>query len=59
METKASILAEIDALETRIERLEDNLKYADHGAYGQDKERISDLKRVVQTLKTELEEGEA
>lgn len=33
-----------------IENLEDGLKYADHGAYGQDKERIRNLRSEMQEL---------
>ena len=43
----------IDALYARIKDLEDNLPYADHGAYSQDKERIRKLYEEVANMKAQ------
>ena len=43
-------MRDADYFRRRIESLEAGLKYADHGAYGQDKERIAELKRELSQL---------
>lgn len=41
----------IESIEKRTESLEKYLKYADHGAYGQDKRKISVNKQALEILK--------
>lgn len=43
----------LDALYARIKDLEDNLPYADHGAYSQDKDRIRKLREEVANMKAQ------
>lgn len=38
-------------LDNRIKKIKSNLKYADHGAYGQSKREIENLKTAQQRLK--------
>jgi hypothetical protein len=53
-ERKQEITASLTAKRRTIASLSNGLKYADHGAYGQDKSRISALEREVLTLGKEL-----
>jgi hypothetical protein len=54
MKTKDIIVAEMKTKRERIVILKDGLKYADHGAYGQDRSRIATLEREVEQLGKEL-----
>ena len=47
--------AKLDALYARIKDLEDNLPYADHGAYSQDKDRIRKLREEIKALEVMAE----
>jgi len=44
---------QINALKVRIQSLQERLPYADGGAYYQDKQRISELKRELVALQTQ------
>ena len=52
--TKEEIINELTQKRRQIVWLEENLKYADHGAYVQDKAKIAVLEREVERLGTEL-----
>jgi len=39
-----------------IDDAEDDLRYADHGAYGQGKERIQRLRREIELLELQMRE---
>ena len=54
MERKEEVIAELTSKRRSIVSLKENLKYADHGAYGQDTEKISRLEREVEQLGKEL-----
>jgi len=54
MKTKEEITNELTQKRRQIVSMKENLKYADHGAYGQDEERISVLEREVEQLGKEL-----
>lgn len=46
------VISQIEMIEARIKRMEEDLKYADGGAYSQDKERIRQAREeLVQWLK--------
>jgi len=54
MKTKDEVINELTSKRRQIVTLKENLKYADHGAYGQDQEKISRLEREVEQLGKEL-----
>lgn len=53
-----TIKAAIESRRRQIAYIEDGLKYADHGAYGQDTAKIRDLNFEIDHLKRELERAE-
>ena len=47
----------LEKLEFSIAKLEKYLPYADHGAYGQDKRRITDNKQMIVRIKQMIKEN--
>lgn len=52
--TKQAIKDAIESRQRRIASIKEALPYADHGAYGQDKQRIRDYEEEITQLKRSL-----
>lgn len=59
MRKLSDILADIRNTEHRIKMLKEDMQYADHGAYGQDKDRLAALQMRLGELKSELAQVDA
>ena len=49
------LIKEISNMNAQIHWIYDELKYADHGAYGQDQNRITMIRRDISTVQSVLD----
>lgn len=54
-----TIAEQIAAKQAAVRSLEEGLPYADHGAYGQDKQRIAKLLAEIRQLRAQQEAAHA
>lgn len=56
MNERSEVRATIAHLWHRIECLQRDMQYADHGAYGQTQQRVRNLRQEIEVLELQLKE---